>query len=571
MRVRAILAVCAALCLRSLAFGGDVRAPKALVVMIDGLRADVLDNGLATNIVSLATGRWHPEYCGAWTPCAGTLRDGSTESAPNHVAIATGMTTAKSGIAWNIDLIKRGTNTDKLPTWLARLAKERRELKALHIFAWYADLRLSPDYGVQFVFDRDRANSRTLAKMMADPDAPDAVMWFIDLPDHAGHGHGFYPYSAQYSGAVREADGHVGDVLAAIAARPSFADEDWLVIVTSDHGGWERAHGMMSTQCYTVPLVVAGRHVRQGRIQGIPHNYDAAPTALAHFGIDISGIGFDGAVRGGEVAPASRLRPISDGLAVYLPFDGDVANEGGTTILAELRGGAAMIGDGAVGGALSVSRSADAPGSVLLRGSESLPFERGAQFAFSAWVRISGPQEGNPVVFSNKNWRDGSNPGVAFAASQGVDMSRVAHWHYDYGKRGDHRDFMFNCGREGGGREELGVYKPVPGEWAFYAATRGDDGVARFYQGHPDGNLYCVADNLADISLETGLPFSIGQDGTGMVADAFVGDVDDFAIWTRSLSHAEIRRIFEAGRNGKPLRQLLSCVEGKGHLTTGQK
>lgn len=535
------------------AAGGEPSAPKALVVMIDGMRADTVDNGLATNIAALAGGRWSPGYRGAWTPCAGTLRDGSTESAPNHVAIATGMTTAKSGIAWNIDLIQRGTNTDKLPTWLARLAKERPDLRPLHIFSWYGDLRLSPDYGVPFIFDRDKANARTLVKLLADPDAPDAIMWYIDLPDHAGHASGFYPYSAQYADGVREADGYVGDVLSAIAARPTFGDEDWLIIVTADHGGWERAHGMMSTQCYTVPLVVAGRHVRQGRIPGVPHNYDAAPTALAHFGVDISGIDFDGEARGGEVAPDSAPRALSESLAVYLPFDGDNANGGGAAVSAELRGGAAMIGDGAIGGALRVSSSTDAPGSVLLRGSEALAFEGDAQFAFTAWVRVSGPQEGNPIVFSNKDWRDGSNPGVAFAASQGVDMSRVGHWHYDYKKRGNHRDFMFNCGREGGRREDLGVFKPVHGQWAFYAATRGEDGVARFYQGHPGGYLYCVADDLADIAFETGLPFSIGQDGRGMVPDAFVGDVDDVAIWTRALSHEEIRRVFEDGRRGQSI------------------
>ena len=99
-------------------------------------------------------------------------------------------------------------------------------------------------------------------------------------------------------------------MLAAIASRPTFAEEDWLVVVTADHGGWERSHGQMSTQCYTVPLIVAGRRVPQGRIPGVPHNYDAAPTALAHFGVDVSKIDFDGKVRGGEVAAAPKARAL---------------------------------------------------------------------------------------------------------------------------------------------------------------------------------------------------------------------------------------------------------------------
>ena len=97
------------------------RAPKALVVMLDGMRADTIDNGLAPNIKSLADGKWQPGYQGAWSLGTNTLRDGTTESAPNHVAIATGLTTKKTGIDDNGDLVRRGTTTEKLPTWLARL------------------------------------------------------------------------------------------------------------------------------------------------------------------------------------------------------------------------------------------------------------------------------------------------------------------------------------------------------------------------------------------------------------------------------------------------------------------
>lgn len=150
----AALALCGACACAALSPGGNnvnpsggALAPKALVVMLDGMRADTVDNGLAPNLKALADGRWQPGYRGAWSLCANTLRDGTTESAPNHVAIATGMTVRKTGIDDNGDLVRRGTTTDKLPTWLARLAKERRGLKLLHIFAWYGDLRLSPDYG----------------------------------------------------------------------------------------------------------------------------------------------------------------------------------------------------------------------------------------------------------------------------------------------------------------------------------------------------------------------------------------------------------------------------------------
>jgi len=53
------------------------------------------------------------------------------------------------------------------------------------------------------------------------------------------------------------------------------------------------------------------------------------------------------------------------------------------------------------------------------------------------------------------------------------------------------------------------------------------------------------------------LPFCIGQDGTGAYRCPLNGDVDDFALWTRDLSHEDVRKIFEAGRQGLPLGELL--------------
>ena len=91
----------------------------------------------------------------------------------------------------------------------------------------------------------------------------------------------------------------------------------------------------------------------------------------------------------------------------------------------------------------------------------------------------------------------------------------------------------------------------------FYAGTRSADGVVRLYQGRQDGYLYCVADDLSDIAFKTGLPFFIGQDGTGKYKHPFVGDVDDVAVWTRTLTHGEVQRIFSAAKDGKPLSELL--------------
>ena len=210
-------------------------------------------------------------------------------------------------------------------------------------------------------------------------------------------------------------DDEIGGVLNAIASRKMFAEEDWLVIVTADHGGWERYHGQLTTQCYTIPFIVAGRRVAQGRIPGVPHNYDDAPTALAHFGVDVAKFRFDGKVRGEVAVPTEKELDGGRG-ATALP-----------SVQIEMRGNAKLLADGGkFGGALRVSASTNEVGSVCLKGSEALKFENGAEFSFTLWVRTFDKQVGDPVVLGNKDWSAGSRPGIALIAPDRVDMSRTS-------------------------------------------------------------------------------------------------------------------------------------------------
>ena len=122
-----------------------------------------------------------------------------------------------------------------------------------------------------------------------------------------------------------------------------------------------------------------------------------------------------------------------------------------------------------------------------------------------------------------------------------------------------------NCGTASAAkRVDVGVFTDKHHEWTFYAATRSKDGVLTFCQGAPDGRLYFVSGDGGDIVLSTGMPFYLGQDGTGTYKYSFAGSFDEVALWTRSLSHREIQGIFEAGRNGVELRELL----GKARYST---
>ena len=561
----ALAAVAAAVCAACAAQG----KPKAVVFMLDGCRADAIENAAAPNMRKLMDGKWQEGYSCAWSLSAQTVPDAISSSAPNHVAIATGVTTAKNCVT-NLGVQMSQCDYKKYPSWLVRVAEADPSVRALFMYGWPADERICPHPRVEAVpgsavagkgliaragvpCAKDVANGAEFARRLSTEKAPDAAMIYLDLPDHAGHGYfggegaGFYPYRTSYLKSIAICDAIIGKCMDAIAARPSFKDEDWMIVITADHGGYSNTHGLLGGHATSVPLLVSSRGVKQGRVPGTPKNYDAAPTVLRHFGIDVSGFDLDGKAVGGEVAQ-ERTRPLAEGLAAYFTFDGKKPSNGAAAgPSAVLRG---RTKSGAAGGILEkclivANGAKGAPGGVLLKGSEALKFENGADFAMTMWVRMDAPQKADALIFGNKDWSSGNNPGIALCASKCTEYVK-------------NRGVVFNCvtpwGRK---RIDIGTYDVEYGKWVFYAIVRGSDGVARLYQGAPDGTLYFISEDVRDIKLETSLPFHIGQDGTGRYGATFNGAVDDFALWTRELSHGDVRRIYEAGRKGLPLGDLL--------------
>ena len=480
------------------------RKPKALLIMLDGARADALAAARMPAVSSLRDGSWAPGYRGAWTLFGQNVPDARPSSAANHTAIFTAVNAEKSRV-FNNGQTKDGKYAE-WPTWLRRVTDAVPGTKGLFIFSWGEGKQYPSSPNVRFIHDSDANNGKNLAKILAAPDAPDAIQYFIDLPDHGGHSAGFYPFSREYLHALYTSDTYIAAALAAIRSRPTFKDEDWLVMVTADHGGYARSHGMWGGQASTIPLVLSGRNTPAGRLPGAPRHYDLTATALAHFGLDPAALKLDG--RPLTTTVQDRPRPLKDGLAAR-----------------QYAGGKPL-------------------GVRKVEGSEKLAFENGGDFAVTLWARLPAKQKGDPVLFSNKDWKSGVNPGIALVASKATDGAKAP-------------GVCFNAGRPDKGRIDMGTFDVEPGQWTFYAVVRNSEGVLTVYQGRADGRLNWICAPVPDILVKSGLPFHVGQDGTGVYRHALDGDVDDFALWARALSHEDVQRIYEAGRQGLPLADLL--------------
>ena len=523
---------------------GCAKRPMAVMFLLDGLRADALANACTPNIDRLAAGTWRPGYRGEWTLSGQTLADARPSSAANHAAILTGCDATRTKVFAN-GQIKAGAYGD-CPLWLARVVDADPSRRALFAYSWGEDGDFGKHPRVAFRHASDADNGREVPKLLGAPDAPDATAWFIDLPDHGGHGTGFYPHGGDYLAAVHESDRLIGASLDAIAARPTFAAEDWLVLVVSDHGGYGRGHGMWGGQASTVPLVAAGRGVPSGRLAGAPRHYALTALALKHFGLDAAKLGLD--ARLARLAESEMARPLADGLAAYLDFEkGAPANAVAAGPEPVLLGTNAVSGakGGLFGGCLRLNGPGNAVAGVRLDGSEKLKFEGGSCFAVTLWAKLPAAQRGDAPLVANKDWRSGANPGIVLVSARKTENVSVPGVGFN-GAVADARR-----------RIDLGTFDVEPGKWTFYAATRDADGVLTVYQGASDGRLHWICERAEGLVLDA-LPFHVGQDGTGGYRHSLVGEVDECALWTRALDGDEVRLVFEAGRTGVPLGTLLA-------------
>ena len=80
---------------------------------------------------------------------------------------------------------------------------------------------------------------------------------------------------------LQTADGRIGQMIGALTNRSTYADEDWLVIVLSDHGNHD---GSIPDTRLTFH-VLSGPSVQRGFMWPTPSIVDVFPTVFAHLGV----------------------------------------------------------------------------------------------------------------------------------------------------------------------------------------------------------------------------------------------------------------------------------------------
>lgn len=285
---------------------------KSLVYIVDGMGygESGFDYADKPNIDSLIDGSWANGYHGAYADRAfaggvkGTPTQQRTVTGPGWSSILTGVWYDRHGVYDNgvvhgrILTLLEG-DWENNPTYMGTLKNALPTLKTASYVPFpdiSRELIGSVDSDDDPTNDMDKRFEGTsvvnIEKAVQDLSGlgsidPDVLFVGTAHPDNAGHYSG-WP-SREYTESIEVTDGLLGMMLDAISNRPTFAQEDWQIILTTDHGMNVRGHGEQTEQEKRIPLIISSKNLSPGVFpvdDGVSHA-DVPPTVLDHFGVTL--------------------------------------------------------------------------------------------------------------------------------------------------------------------------------------------------------------------------------------------------------------------------------------------
>lgn len=245
--------------------------PKALLVMLDGVRPDALD---AVRCPALAAFRQR----GAFARQARSVMPSVT--LPCHMSIFHSVPPTRHGVVTN----------DWMP--MARPVSglveqaQRAGLRSAFFYNWEPLRNLSRPGSLEFSYFKKTAkqfphgddHSIEMAAQFIGAEAPDFVFLYCGTIDEMGHHSGWM--SSDYLVQLQHVDGRLGPFLANLP-------DDYAVLIQSDHGGHGRTHGTAQDADMNILWMLAGPGVAQGVEISQPVTLlDTAPTLARVLGID---------------------------------------------------------------------------------------------------------------------------------------------------------------------------------------------------------------------------------------------------------------------------------------------
>ncbi len=287
---------------------GSIQAKvrKAVYIIIDGVPADMIERLDLPAIQDIASeGTYSRLYVGG---TVGDYDETPTISAVGYTDLLTSTWVNKHNV-WGNHNISPNYNY-----WtIFRIAKEQKKNFTTGIFSSWIDNRtvligegkpetgnLSIDYvrdGYELdekafpkkprglhIFDIDEHVSKEAASCIKE-DAPDLSWVYLWYTDDAGHEYG---NGEVFDNSVIMADRQIGRIWDAVKYREENFNEDWMIVVTTDHGRTDNGlyHGAQSER-ERITWMATNRKVNDRVLQGGASILDIAPSISRFLGFKV--------------------------------------------------------------------------------------------------------------------------------------------------------------------------------------------------------------------------------------------------------------------------------------------
>lgn len=281
--------------------------PKAIFVIVDGIPADVIESVATPKLDAIAgdTG-----YTRSWVGGeSGGTTESPTVSAVGYMSLITGTWSDKHNVYdndvddpnyeyWDIFRIAKAhdpsLHTAIFSTWTDNRTKligdglpEAGGNKLDYAFDGFElDTEAFPhDAGRQYIKNIDAHVVAETARYIEQV-GPDLSWVYIEYPDDIGHAFGDGP---EQVAAVQHIDGQIGTIWNAIERRQASHEEDWLLVVTTDHGRdaeTGKEHGNQTERERTIWIVTNSDRLN-ARFYDMPAIVDILPSIATHLGLQI--------------------------------------------------------------------------------------------------------------------------------------------------------------------------------------------------------------------------------------------------------------------------------------------
>jgi len=241
------------------------KAPKCLLVGYDGARADALQRTVLPGIwmdVSESGvralldggGAVYNMYTGG--PLLNPFLWQDTSTAPGWTTMLTGCWAKEKGEGGH-GVSANGINKPAEPKLIFTqlLEAELLEQTAL-VVSWgghFVSEGASYKNDIAYCLEEDLnakwvtlgSDALVFERTLAEVREPGAgmVMCILEYCDSAGHGTGFGLQNPDYQQAIIDSERDGYRLIQAVMARDTYDQEDWLILITSDHGGAFTGHG----------------------------------------------------------------------------------------------------------------------------------------------------------------------------------------------------------------------------------------------------------------------------------------------------------------------------------------